>query len=283
MKQVYVKWAAAGAAALAGLVLLDAWVLEQYFFEVKTFDIGKKNSQRKLKLVHVSDLHFRQTLWPFYQKLARKINRLQPDLLLITGDLIDLSGRPGPLRRFFHRLHPSITKIAIPGNHDHLSDVSIGTLKKILEQHNGHLLRNESRAFMVGDQRIMITGLDDFIESNASFKEAVKEVGREEHHLLLVHSPLQQEVVQKELERINAARSSARQLNIQYIFAGHNHGGQVRFFNHVPILPKKSGHYINGWYNNQPPYLYVSKGFGTSAIPFRFFARSEVTVFYYGF
>jgi predicted MPP superfamily phosphohydrolase len=48
------------------------------------------------------------------------------------------------------------------------------------------------------------------------------------------------------------------------------------------VLPKKSGNYINGWYNKEEPYLYVSNGFGTSEVPFRFGARPEITMFYYG-
>lgn len=128
----------------------------------------------------------------------------------------------------------------------------------------------------------MITGLDDFIEGDASFKDAVKNVGREENHILLIHSPKQQDKVLEKIKKMNAKRSEEKQLNIQYIFAGHNHGGQVRIFGYAPALPEKSGKYMNGWYNHKPPYLYVSRGFGTSTLPVRFCARSEVTVFNLG-
>jgi hypothetical protein len=72
------------------------------------------------------------------------------------------------------------------------------------------------------------------------------------------------------------------QLNMQYIFAGHNHVGQVRFSSFVSVLPEHSGNYVNGWFNRDKPKLYESKGFGTSGLPFRFDARSEVILFYYG-
>jgi predicted MPP superfamily phosphohydrolase len=170
----------------------------------------------------------------------------------------------------------------IPGNHDNKNKVSRQTLRKLVEAGNGRLLVNETVQLTINGTPFTITGLDDFIDGESDFANAVKDTGSEPHHLLLLHSPLQQEQVQKELQRINAKRSSNQQLRIRYIFAGHTHGGQVRWNDFVPVLPEGAGGYVNGWYNNKEPYLYVSKGFGTSAVPFRFGARPEITLFEYG-
>lgn len=277
----WTKWVIGAGVAGTLYVLLDALVLEKYFFDIKKFDIGDKNSEEKIKLLLLSDLHFKQKLWPFYKRLTRKIKDINPDMILITGDVIDQTGTPAPARNFFNLLPHHIPKAAILGNHDHKSEVSVQTLKDIYQKHNGDLLINESKAYTINGHTIMITGVDDFIKGSAHFEEAVKNVGKERHHILLVHSPLQQEVVQRKTRDINTNRSEDQQLNIQYIFAGHNHGGQVQLFGFAPVLPEKSGGYINGWYNTQAPYLYVSKGFGTTAIPVRFGARSEITVFNY--
>jgi hypothetical protein len=282
MNKSWIKWGIAGSLVVAGIVLLDALFLEQYFFEIKTFDIGDKASNKRLKLVLLTDLHFKKNFLPFYSRLAKKVNELHPDLLVISGDVLDQTGKPAPVRKFFSLLNPNIAKAAILGNHDHKSDVHMSTIRKIYEGYNCKLLINESKKFTIGDHSIMVTGLDDFIEGNSKFKLAVKEVGKEEHHLLLIHSPLQQEKVLKEIAEINSKRSESDKLNIRYIFAGHNHGGQVCLFGYAPILPEKSGNYVNGWYNQDPPYLYLSKGFGTAKIPLRFGARSELTVFNYG-
>lgn len=267
---------------LGAVVMLDALFLEKYFFEVKSFDIGKRSNSKKIKLLLLTDLHFRKWVWPFHIKLARKINRLKPDLILISGDIVDQTGIIAPAIKFFDLLNQTIPKAAILGNHDHKNHVNIQEYKELFEQHNCAFLMNASKVFTIDGERVMITGVDDFIEGHASFTKAVKDVGKEKNHILLVHSPLQQETVQKEIKKINATRGEDEQLNIQYIFAGHNHGGQVTFLGFVPVLPEKSGNYLNGWYNSQPPYLYVSKGFGTSALPFRFGSRSEVTVFNLG-
>ena len=128
----------------------------------------------------------------------------------------------------------------------------------------------------------MITGLDDLLEGDADLFRALDGVKREPHHLALIHSPLQQERLRKDLHRINTDRSEADRINISYLFAGHNHGGQVTFFGlFAPILPPKAGDYVNGWYNDEKPFLYVSKGFGTSTVPFRFWARAEITLLHY--
>ncbi|RYD57717.1 MAG: phosphohydrolase [Sphingobacteriales bacterium] len=276
------KWGFIGAGVAAGIVLLDAWVLEKYFFEVKHYTIGDRRSRNKLKVVLLSDLHFGEALWPFQQKLIRKINRMNPDLLLIAGDIIDQNGTWQPAKKFFCALRKSIPKVAIPGNHDHKNGVSLSTLSQILETNNCRFLMNETVVLNIRGRRVAVTGLDDFIEGNGSLEKAVEDIGYEKHHLLLVHSPLQQEEVLKDLRRINAKRPKQDELNIQYIFAGHNHGGQVRLPGYIPVLPEKSGDYIEGWYNDRPPYLYVSRGFGTSAVPFRFMARSEMVVLNYG-
>ena len=283
MKRYNIKWAF-GALALgaAGLVLLDSLFLEKYFFEVKEFDIGNKSrSGKKLKILLLTDLHFRHNLFSYYRKLAEKVNQLQPDLLLITGDTLDSTGVVKPVDEFFSLLDQQIQKVAIPGNNDYKADRSLEHLKATYEKHQVNFLVNASRAYTVQGTRLMVTGLDDFIEGESHFERAVKDVGREDHHLLLVHSPLQQEKVKEKMAEINRERSAAFQLNIRYIFAGHTHGGQIRLPGYVPVLPGMSGDYVNGWYNDSAPYLYVSKGFGASTIPLRFDARSEVTLFNY--
>lgn len=282
MQRKNMKWAL-GAFALgaAGLLLTDALFLEKYFFKVKAFDIGNKDGRKKLKLVLLTDLHIKHTLFPFYRKLAASVNQLQPDLILITGDTLDSSGEVQLMDEFLGLLHQHIKKVAIPGNNDYKADRSLEGVKSAYEKHNCDFLVNESKAYTLQNTRLMVTGLDDFIEGESHFKTAVKRVGRDEHHLLLVHSPLQQEVVQEKMDEVNKERAASDELNIRYIFAGHTHGGQIRLPGYVPVLPGMSGGYVNGWYNDKAPYLYVSKGFGTSTLPLRFDARSEVTLFNY--
>jgi len=281
MNRKVLKWSALGLTAGAGLVLLDALFLEQYFFRVKKFDIGIRGGRRMRKLLLLTDLHLKQRLSPFHARLVRYINRLQPHLILISGDMLDDDGKALVMEQFLGAMHPHIPKAAILGNHDHRAVVPNETIQCIYQKYNCELLVNRSHAFDLDGVRMMVTGVDDFIEGTHNFTKAVAGVGREAHHLLLVHSPLQQEQAIADMERINAARPEAAKLQISYIFAGHNHGGQVRLLGFAPVLPEMSGNYVNGWYNSEFPLLYVSKGFGTTSKPIRFGARSEVTLFNY--
>ena len=281
MKSSHVKWGIGIGVAAAVAVLLDSLFLEKYFFQIKRFDIGKKNSTKKIKILLLTDLHFVKRIHSYHEKLARKINELHPDIILLLGDTIDQHGEQWPAKQFFQLVDASIPKLAILGNHDHISKVSSDTFRGIFEQFNGHLLINETKQLTLKNVKFTITGLDDFLMGQSCFTDAVKNVGKEEHHLLLVHSPYQQEHAIRQMKNLNKEREEENQLSIQYIFAGHNHGGQVRLGRFVPILPEGSGNYVNGWYNQEKPFLYVSKGFGTSAVPFRFDSRSEITLFSY--
>lgn len=70
---------------------------------------------------------------------------------------------------------------------------------------------------------------------------------------MLLPSSLQQEAAIRQIKRHNDGREKPNQLRVNYVFAGHNHGGQVRLPGYVPYLPNKSGRYVNGWYNQGPP------------------------------
>lgn len=267
-------------AALASFVVLNAMVFERLFFEVRYFSIGN-GKRKRVKLVLLTDLHLRNNIWPYYTRLAKKINRLRPAVLLIAGDILDSSGQLNTVKEFFASLNRGMLKVAIAGNHDHINHTSISKLKQTLQQYNCKLLMNESVVYNFEGKQIAITGLDDFIKGNPDVTKAVENIGYQNNHLLLVHSPLQQENAMKQIRQINETRNDTERINISYIFAGHNHGGQVKLMGMAPVLPKMSGDYLQGWYNENEPYLYVSKGFGTTRLPIRFGSRAEITVFNY--
>lgn len=273
-------WIAAG--AVGGILLLDAYVLEKYFFKIKNYDIGNLDGDKRFKIILLTDLHLRNHLVPKYRRLAARIISLKPDIIVISGDAIDQHGNVEGLDKFLSLLKVEVPKVAIPGNHEHKAAPKISTIKKTYQKHGVDLLVNESRGYQVNGTELMITGLDDSIEGEENLSHALENVKYEQHHIGLIHSPLQQESMIRQIQKINHDRKKEDQINISYLFAGHNHGGQITFFGLFPLLlPQGSGNYVNGWYNDQKPCLYVSKGFGTSKVPFRFGARAEMVVFDY--
>lgn len=263
-------------------LLLDALFLEHIFFAVKKYKIGSVNKSTDfIKILHLSDLHFRNNVSIKYRKLARWINKISPDLIFISGDSVDQDGRVEPLEKFLHLLNSNVPKVAILGNHEYAARVDIDYLKSIFNKVNGDLLINESKVYNIRSTRVMVTGLDDILKGDENFARAVKGVGKEQHHFILIHSPKHQEKIKDDIKKINAIRVEEDKLNIFGFFAGHNHGGQVKIGNYAPYLPPKAGNYLEGWYNKGKPYLYLSRGFGTSTVPFRFWSRSEITLFMY--
>lgn len=269
-----------GIAATA--VLIDALVLEHLLFSVKTFSIGNnKGDDSPVRILHLTDLHFRKDLALKFRILAKRINKISPDMIFLSGDSIDQNGEIRPLEKFLRLLDSQIPKVAILGNHEYEAGIDIDELRRSYNKTNTTLLINESKSWNIRGKRIMVTGMDDLIEGEENFMKAVENVGKENHHFVLIHSPLHQEKIKEHISQINASRPENEKLNIYAFFAGHNHGGQVKLGKFVPHLPEESGDYIEGWYNEEKPYLYLSRGFGTSKIPVRFWSRSEITLFEY--
>lgn len=263
-------------------VLLDAFILEHIFFALKKFKIGSvKKSTDYIKILHLTDLHFRSSVSIKFRKLAKHINKISPDIIFISGDSIDQEGRVEPLEKFLRLLDSRIPKVAILGNHEYAAGVDTDNLKAIFNKVNGDLLINDSKVYTIRGTRIVVTGLDDILQGDESFSRAVKGIGKEKHHFILIHSPKHQEKIKDEINKLNETRLEEDKLNIFGFFAGHNHGGQVKIGDYVPYLPPKAGDYLEGWYNKKKPYLYLSRGFGTSQIPVRFWSRSEITLFMY--
>jgi predicted MPP superfamily phosphohydrolase len=250
--------------------------------DVTEYAIGRpERGGTPLRLLQLSDLHLRHHLRPRHLRLVETVWRLRPDLILLTGDAVDRSGVALPLDQLLQLLPAEVPKAAILGNHDYKSGVGIDAFRRLYARHNGLLLINESVTYQFGDTHLVVTGLDDGLRGVPDFARAVRNLGSTDHHLVLIHRPGQQEDVLRQLPGINAGRPPDQQLRVEYLLAGHTHGGQITCFGFAPYLPRQSGKYIKGWFNGQPPLLYVSRGFGASLIPFRYGAPPEITLFHY--
>ncbi|SEA53112.1 hypothetical protein SAMN05443667_105133 [Flavobacterium gillisiae] len=108
------KFIKRGILALIGLVLLDSIWFEKYVIDWNYFDISKSKKNR-IKIIQISDLHFDELRY-FHKTIAKKINSIQPDLVFITGDSVDKTGKTASLNEFLQLIDQSIQKYAITGN-----------------------------------------------------------------------------------------------------------------------------------------------------------------------
>jgi predicted MPP superfamily phosphohydrolase len=265
----------------AGFVSTDSLFFEQYFVETNEFDIGTpSNSGAAVKILQISDLHLKK-LTHHHKQLADQVNGLHPDLLLFTGDIIESDRGLRHLDNFLQLFEAGVQKAAVMGNWEWMFQVAQDKLQHIYRKNNGELLINQSKAFMMNGKRLMVTGVDSQVKGWPDFAEAVGDIGFEEHHIVLSHCPEYRDHIEHEINRINMKRPADQRLNIDYVFAGHSHGGQVNIMGYAPLLPPGVGRYVRGWFRDRSPMLYVSKGIGTSVLPVRFGARAEIALFNY--
>ncbi|MCF6294866.1 MAG: metallophosphoesterase [Flavobacteriaceae bacterium] len=256
-----------GILAIIGLFLLDILWFEKYYIDWNYFDISK-NKKSKIKIIQISDLHI-NTLRSFHKSIAKKINSIKPDLVLITGDSVNSTNDISVLNEFLLLIDNSIKKYAITGNREYNGNVDLNKLKDIYENNNCELLINENRNFTKKDRTISIIGIDDFIGGNADFNKSIENLKLTGTNIVLTHCPEHRDII---LQQIG-------DLKIDLILSGHTHGGQINLFGNVLFKPNGSGKYLKGWYKEKEPKMYVSKGIGTSHIPIRFGARAEMVVF----
>jgi predicted MPP superfamily phosphohydrolase len=217
------------------------------------------------RIVQISDLHLDMLSDEArVRRLVERIRSMDPDVVVSTGDLIDLG--PGPLARFadlFRELNPRFGKFAVTGNHEAYvgRDKSFAVAKRA-----GFRMLSYQGATVNGV--IHIVGVDDpavgrrvTIDGPAE-KAVLQRTPKEEFTVLLKHQP-----------RVN--RASVPWFDLQ--LSGHTHGGQIFPFNWLTrlVYPAKTGLSRVG----PETWLYVSRGTGTWGPPLRFLAPSEVTVF----
>jgi predicted MPP superfamily phosphohydrolase len=265
-------------AAIVSVVALVIVIIYGLFVEPNRFTIsrhilGEKIDSRNvpLKLIQISDLHIKQ-FNSRARRIAAQIERLEPDIIVFTGDSIDRADRLQELEEFLSLLNDRIPKYAILGNWEHWAGVDLDRLNKIYADRNCRMLVNESIAYERDSQHLLITGLDDSVgQPNLSL--SLQNIDPSPNHLLLAHSPVYRDAFsQAELKLLNEYKP-------QYIFSGHTHGGQISFFGLVPLRPPNSGRYVSGWYRDGSIPLYVSRGLGVSVLPVRIGAVPEIAYF----
>lgn len=220
-----------------------------------------------LTLVQVSDLHSKR-LGEGQEVLLDAISRAEPDVILLTGDLVD-GRRPAlepalELGRGAAALAPTYY---VTGNHE--TSLPWKTYEQIedgLESAGVVLLDNRTEELTLpGGGRLVLTGLCDDNLRDGTLERLSAAWPEDAFTVLLAHEPQYIE---------NYAKSG-----VDLVFSGHAHGGQIRlplvgglFAPGQGFLPK----YTAGIYKLGETRMVVSRGIGGSLFPQRVFNRPEV-------
>ncbi len=202
------------------------------------------------------------------EKLIAKVKTTNPDLIFITGDLID-SNRYD-LERSLQAVR-GLVKLAdvyyVLGNHE-VATNKVSEIYEVLSSLGVHILANESTVIERDGERLAIVGIEDPLmgRTTEDMLEMVN-VQPDVLTILLAHRP---EVF-----------STYVNYGIDLVFAGHAHGGQVRIPGIGGIFARGQGlfpKYTAGVYEENSTTMVVSRGLGNSSVPFRIFNLPEIVV-----
>lgn len=218
-----------------------------------------------LKLVQVSDIHVGPTIGRrFVEEMVRQINALEPDIIAVTGDLVD-----GTVEKLAHAVAPLAElrakhgRFFVTGNHEYYSDAEAWVAK--VRSLGLTVLRNERVSIGSGSDLIDVAGVDDYDSGRFSEGPQMKAAlhGRDPQRalVLLAHQP--------------RAFKEACEQGVCLTLSGHTHAGQMWPWNHAVKLQTE---YIVGLYEAGASQLYVSPGTGYWGPPVRVGTQAEITL-----
>lgn len=260
VKKSYIRWV-----VVLLLVIIFFWwennalVVSEYVFEAKeisdTFD--------GYRMVQISDLHNKR-FGKNQKKLLEKIQECNPDIIVITGDLVDSNHTNIETAMEFAE---GVVKLApvyyVTGNHEKWLEEEEQLLEQ-LGQAGVNCLMNRTEIITVQDARLYLLGLDDAHLSDDTLKGLAAEA-EDGFNLLLAHEP-------QYLSRYSAC-------GMDLVLSGHAHGGQFRLPFIGGVVAPDQGffpEYTAGLYEDGSTSMIVSRGLGNSIIPVRIFNRPEV-------
>lgn len=226
---------------------------------------------RAMRIVQISDFHYAEFTEAFFlREMVERVNRLRPDMVLLTGDFVSFAPMPVSFaRRCAPRCAEILSAIECPlryaslGNHDYV--VGPQYVAKPLEEYGIPVLINSSIALERDGQRLWLAGLGSACENGADPARAIPRAAAKEPIILMAHEP-------------DILPDIAR-YNVDLMLSGHTHGGQVRIPFIPPFhLPDFGKRYVEGLFRYGPTQLYVNRGIGAVGVPFRFRCPPEITV-----
>jgi predicted MPP superfamily phosphohydrolase len=265
--------AAAGALGSLGAALA-AWALlveprRLVMRRVRIASRGWPAGRPPLRVALVSDLH---AGGPHVDpeavaRLVERVNRAEPDLVLLLGDFVDdevAAGddvAPEVIAPVLAELRAPLGSVAVLGNHDWRYGGE--RVEAALEAAGVRVLENEAVA--LDDGLLWVAGVGDARLRTADVRRALEEVPEEAAVILLTHNP---DVFPEVPDRVALT------------VAGHLHGGQVGIpLVRKPVLPSAHGErFARGHVEEGGRHLYVTQGVGEAGYPFRFLAPPEVVV-----
>jgi len=264
-----------------GILALSSWFLYRENNQIDTTAVTIQSEKlpaafNDYKIVQIADLHGK-SFGSKQQRLLKKVRKLQPDVILMTGDLID-SRRNGEEEALLlmKQLTPGYPVYFVTGNHEVRLNLTI--LPK-LERLGVTVLRNTSVPLERDGQFIELLGIDD--PTTTRWSEGLQEPDGIRKSLDQAQSTAEPRAFQLLMAHRPEYLPLYAERKVDLVLSGHAHGGQIR-------LPFTDGMYAPGQgffpdltagqHTMENTRLIISRGLGNSLFPFRIFNHPELIV-----
>lgn len=248
-----------------GFLLSARALYEARHLVIEDVQIKINNLAKPYSIVQLSDIHIGGLINEAYiAQMVEKVNALKPDLVVITGDLIDIKieNAKGALNELT-KLNSTYGTYFIVGNHEYFHGI-----QEIIDTVNGlgiKVLENENLYIGEKDKGFNLAGVYDWFGYRAdTFKpdinKALQNKDDNSPTILLAHQP-----------RYIAEVKSG----VDLMLSGHTHGGQLYPFR---ALVKLVQPYISGLHqHNDELQIYINRGSGFWGPPMRLGSMAEIT------
>ena len=250
----------ATAVAISGRAIYEAKTIE-----LEKVDIKVKNLKQPHSIVQLSDVHIGGLIDKnFIKDIVSRVNKLNPDIVVITGDLVDIALEYAkPALNELVNLQSKYGTYFIVGNHEYIHGVEeiIQTVNalgiKTLENENLYIGEENSGFNLAGVYDVAGYRREHHMPD---LEKALHNQDSDSPTVLLAHQP----------RYINEVKEG-----VDLVLSGHTHGGQLYPFR---VLVKIVQPYLAGLYqHNENTQIYVNKGTGFWGPPMRLGASSEIT------
>lgn len=232
--------------------------------EKRLVEADKDVLQGKIKLIQISDYHNNNLIDK--KRLVKTIKKLNPDLIVLTGDIIDSQTED------FDKTIELLSEIkkvsknvySVSGNHER-ANKKRDEYNKRIEDIGVYNLDDKYVTLDLGEDKINLCGLP-FGKKREGREGIWDGLPEELFTILLAHSPK------------HAMENEEFKKNL--ILSGHIHGGQVRLPLLGAVVSPEDGffpEYTKGLYDLEDSKLYIDSGLGNSVAPLRTFNRVQIS------
>lgn len=262
---------------LVFLIIFCIWENNSIVISQFTYTSDKiPNTFNDFKILQISDLH-NKSFGNNQSYLMKKVREISPDIIVITGDLIDSRSFNLNIAMSFVEQAVGMAPVYyVPGNHEARSG-SYDEIKGRLKGAGVTVLDNEGLSCRRDGSSISIIGLKDPGFSTSDYIDGVDTRSME--------ACLDNYKDSSQLKIVLSHRPELMYMynnyNADIVFSGHAHGGQVRLPFIGGIVAPDQGFfpkYDGGEYEEGITTMYVSRGLGNSIFPIRLFNRPELVV-----